>query len=194
MPLTLGWTWGKLCLCSTLLGTSDTARSATPILQAVEPVWLSQALGPSPALLPGWMGAATRLSLQGGCVQARDASADSRSPTYRDSRRSKPRELSRIMWKCRNASLSWPLIVCLFVWSTFSCRMKASFLLSQVPLGMKRVWQLCLDISIFVLFCLVFYFLCFFHSFLVSRFPFSSFNSSFCSVSVSEVALAQIPR
>ncbi|TNN59745.1 hypothetical protein EYF80_030018 [Liparis tanakae] len=51
----------------------------------------SQAPLPTPAPVLGWMGAATSMSLQGGCVQSGDASEDS-SATYSDSRGSKLRE------------------------------------------------------------------------------------------------------
>lgn len=75
------------------------AGSETLTLQVVVPVWPSQDPVPAPTPVPGGMGAATRLSLQGGCVQAGDASEESSAPTYSDSRRSIPREPSGIMGK-----------------------------------------------------------------------------------------------
>jgi len=125
MSLTLGWTWGTSCLFSTIRGTSEMAGSETLILQAAVPVWPSQAPLPTPAPVLGWMGAATSMSLQGGCVQSGDASEDS-SATYSDSRGSKLREPSGTIGKYRNAGSPWPLALTLEQWS----RRKSFFRLS----------------------------------------------------------------
>lgn len=124
--------------------------------------------------MPGWMGAATRLSLQGGCVQAKDASEDSSAPTYRDSRGSKPRELSGIMGEMHKCKL-----VLTFVLNS----LRHHFFLQDEtllpPISLNKcllrskvfvVLQLYLVPNISVLVCLVFYSLFFFHPFLVSLF------------------------
>lgn len=193
--LTLGWTWGKLRLCSTLRGTSETARSATPVLQVDVPGWISQVLVAAPAPEPGCMGAATRLSVHGGYVQAKVAFDDSSAPTYRDNRGSKPREPSGIMEKLIEGCKLWPDL-------SSELSLRSTFTTTNWCLPGQEVRSRLfppLNNSISVLVCLAACFLCFFHPFLsplVRSFssPHSLSSSFSCCLSVPEVGLAQIPR